>query len=887
MESSTATEIQRCLESLAYILQFKTEAEAEHLLRTVMDQAHLLGLPIKVTNTPYINTIPADKQPEYPGDIELETRLQNIIQWNAMAMVVKANRENDGIGGHISSYASSVHLYEVAFNHFFRGYGKNHNADQVYFQGHASPGIYARAYVEGRLSAKHLHHFRQELADGGGLSSYPHPYLMPDFWQFPTVSMGLGPIMAIYQARFNRYLVARGILSQDDSRVWCFIGDGETGEPETLGALFMASREKLDNLIFVVNCNLQRLDGPVNGNGKIIQELESVFSGAGWNVIKLIWGSDWDPLLASEQKETLVKLLNETVDGQYQKYSVAPGSYTRKHFFGKYPELAELANQLTDQQILDMRRGGHDLNKIYAAYQAAVSHEGQPTVILAKTVKGYGLGEAGEGRNISHQQKKMNEKELRQFKKWLNIPLDEDEVANAPFYKPDPNSPEIQYLLKQREQLGGFLPERRTQKTEFALPDEAAFDSFFGDSGDSKMSTTMAFVRILTMLLKDKTIGRYIVPIVPDECRTFGMEALFRQIGIYASEGQKYEPVDRDSLLYYREASDGQMLEEGISEAGGMASFLASGTSYATHGVTTIPFYIYYSMFGFQRVGDMMWLAGDIRAKGFLLGGTAGRTTLNGEGLQHQDGHSHLIASTNPACVAYDPSFRFEIAVMIQQGMKRMYADNEDLFYYITVGNENYAMPARPDSASTDSIMRGLYKFKPASVAAKTPTGQAHLLGSGAIMPSVLDAQSVLESEYGIPTHVWSVTSYQQLRRDALDVERRNRLNPEAEPETPYVQRCFEHETGVFIAASDNMKVVSDQISAWVPGGLTSLGTDGFGRSDTREQLRRFFEVDTGFIVYTTVYTLYRRGDVSVDLVKKAMAQYAIDPNKTYGRTVI
>lgn len=881
--TSKDIEVQRCLEALAYVLQFKGKDEAAELLDELLKKAYSLGVKVPFTgNTPYINTIPPEDEPDYPGDLEIEARIRNIMRWNAMAMVVKANRENDGLGGHISSYASSAHMLEVGYNHFFRGHGDDHNADQIYFQGHSSPGVYARAYIEGRLDAEKLHNFRQELAPGGGLSSYPHPYLMPDFWQFPTVSMGLGPIMSIYQARFNRYLVARGILKKDESRVWCFIGDGETNEPETLGALSMAASEKLDNLTFVINCNLQRLDGPVNGNGKIIQELEAVFAGAGWNVIKVIWGSQWDQFLSSGYRDQLIELMGETVDGEYQKYSVAPGSYTRKKFFGRYPELAEMANQLTDEQILKMKRGGHDPKKIYAAYKQASEHKGQPSVVLIKTVKGYGLGEAGEGKNISHQQKKLNEKELREFQRRFDIPLDEDEVVTAPFYKPDPNGPEMAYLKKQRAKLGGAVPERRSQAPPLQIPELDAFKEFLEDSGDSEISTTMAFVRIMSKLLRDKNIGKHIVPIVPDECRTFGMESLFRQIGIYAAEGQKYEPVDSDSLLYYKESKDGQMLEEGINEAGAMSSFLAAATSYSTHNTHMIPFYIYYSMFGWQRVGDLMWLAGDIRARGFLLGGTAGRTTLNGEGLQHQDGHGHLIASTNPACLSYDPSFRYEIAVIVQNGMKRMYQDNEDVFYYITLGNENYHMPEMPKGAEK-GILNGLYKFK----ASKKNGPKAHIFGSGSIMNSVIDAQVILEDQYGVSVDIWSATSYQQLRREAMHVQRDNMLNPDKKAKMSYLEDVLGKEDGVFVAASDNMKAVSDQIAPWVSGGLLSLGTDGFGRSDTRENLRRFFEVDKEFVVIGTLYQLAQHGKIDKKVVKKAIKDLGVDPKKVFGYSVV
>ena len=877
IQADSDTCLKDCLKALIYLMTVYDHKTAQHMITQLLDQLDRLGLPVIKTNTPYINTL--DTPQTYPGDDALEARIQAINQWNAMIMVVKANQKHDGIGGHISSYASSAQLYEVGFNHFFRGYGDAHNADQIYFQGHASPGIYARSFLEGRLSEDQLAQFRQELGESPGLSSYPHPYLMPSYWQFPTVSMGLGPILAIYQARFNKYLVARGILKKDDSRVWCYIGDGETSEPETLGALFMAAREKLDNLIFVINCNLQRLDGPVHGNGKIIQELESIFHGAGWHVIKLIWSRDWDALLDSPYKDALITLLTKTLDGAYQKYSVTPGSYIRKQLFSQHPELAPLLDTLTDEDLENLRRGGHDTHKIYAAYKAACDHQDQPIVILAKTIKGYGLGDAGEGRNSAHQQKKLSEKALRAYKDFLDIPIHDDDVAALPFYKPSIDSPEMRYMHARREALGGYLPERRDTAPKLELPDNAYYLDFFKSSGSSELSTTMAFVRILTKLLSHKSLGKHIVPIVPDECRTFGMEALFRQIGIYASEGQQYEPVDRESLLYYKESRDGQMLEEGISEAGGMASFIAAGTSYTTHNIPMVPMYCLYSMFGFQRIGDLLWLAGDIRARGFVLGGTAGRTTLNGEGLQHQDGHSQLIATTNPACIAYDPAFRYEIAVIIQNGLKRMLADCDDLFYYLTISNENYQMPERPETATTTAIMKGAYLFKPAS---ETPV--ITLLGSGSIMNHVTEAQAILEADYQIATAVYSVTSYQQLRREALDVDRYNRLNLDKPEKRSYLQDCF-CPTGHYIAASDNMALVSDQIAPWLPN-LISLGTDGFGRSATRAQLRRYFEVDTGFIVYTALYNCYRRGLVTKAGLSDAMQRYAIQPDKAYGTMI-
>jgi pyruvate dehydrogenase E1 component len=796
-------------------------------------------------------------------------------------MVVRANHATN-VGGHISSFASSASLYEVAFNHFFRGPTDTFAGDQIYFQGHAAPGVYARAFLEGRLDEKKLDNFRQELAEGGGLSSYPHPYLMPDFWQFPTVSMGLGPISSIYQARFNRYLKARGFMAGDEPKVWAFVGDGESDEPETLGALTLASREHLDNLVWVVNCNLQRLDGPVRGNGKIIQELEAAFRGAGWNVIKVIWGSDWDELLAADTSGLLVKRMGEVVDGDYQKYTVEPGSYTRKHFFGKYPELLKLVNHLTDDQIRKLLRGGHDVKKVYAAYKAAMDHKGTPTVILAKTIKGYGLGEAGEGKNISHQQKKLNEKELREFRARFEVPISDDEIAEMPFYRPPADSEETKYLLKRRKALGGFLPQRRLVAPPLDVPKVDYLGEMLKGSGKLEASTTMAFVRLLSLLLKHKEIGRRIVPIIPDEARTFGLDALFREIGIYAHKGQLYEPVDRKSLLYYMEKKDGQILEEGITEAGSMASFVAAGTAYASHGVHMLPFYIYYSMFGLQRVGDQFWLAGDIRAKGFLLGATAGRTTLNGEGLQHQDGHSLLHASTIPTLLAYDPAFAYELAVIIADGMKRMYHDGEDIFYYLSLYNENYAMPAMPEGAG-EGILRGLYKFKAGPEGLKH---KAQIFGSGPIIHSALKAQHILADKYGVSADVWSATSYKRLRNEALLARRWNMFHPTETPRQSYLETTLAKEKGPFIAVSDNLKTVADQIAPWVPGGLTTLGTDGFGRSDVRARLRRFFEVDAECTVIATLYALAQRGEVPAKLVGQAIKDLGVDPDKAFPQIV-
>jgi pyruvate dehydrogenase E1 component len=771
----------------------------------------------------------------------------------------------------------------VAFNHFLRGRTEDFSGDEIYFQGHASPGIYARAFLERRLDERQLHNFRRELAEGGGLPSYPHPHLMPDFWQFPTVSMGLGPICSIYQARFNRYLRARGIISGEEPKVWAFLGDGETDEPETLGSLTLASRENLDNLIWVINCNLQRLDGPVRGNGKIIQELESLFRGAGWNVIKVIWGSNWDPLLAADKSGLLVKRMEEAVDGDYQKYSVEPGSYTRKHFFGKYPELPGLVNHLTDDQIRKLLRGGHDSRKVFAAYKAAIEHTGQPTVILAKTVKGYGLGEAGEGRNITHQQKKLNEKELREFRARFNIPISDEVIAETPFYRPSADSPETLYLIERRKQLGGFLPERKVTAQPLDVPKLDFFADFLKGSGRLEVSTTMAFARVVTSLLRHKQLGKRIVPIIPDEARTFGMDPLFREIGIYSPKGQLYEPVDKESLLFYSEKKDGQVLEEGITESGAMSSWIAAATSYASWGIHMIPFYVYYSMFGFQRTGDLMWAAGDIRAKGFLLGGTAGRTTLNGEGLQHEDGHSHLLASTIPTLLTYDPAWAYEVAVIIQDGLRRMYADGEEVFYYLTLYNENYSMPPMPQGIE-EGILKGLYRFAPGPGGTRL---KAHILGSGPILRSALAAQKILADRYNVSADVWSATSYKLLRHDALKARRWNMLHPAEPPRKSYLESTVGKESGVFVAVSDYMKMVPDQIAPWIPGGLTTLGTDGFGRSDTRTRLRRYFEIDTESVVIATLYALAEKGQVKKQAVEKAIKELGVDPEKPYPYIVV
>ena len=864
---------------LEYILKNEGSEQASFLVEELVEKLRESGLKIPYTvNTPYINTIPVEKEPPYPGNREIERRIKSYVRWNAMAMVVKANRLHPDIGGHISTYASSATLYEVGLNHFFRGGDNGRLADMVYFQGHASPGAYSRAYIEWRINAPKLHHFRQELSPVGGLPSYPHPYLLPDFWQFPTVSMGLAPIMSIYQARFTRYLSSRGLLTGEEPKVWCFVGDGEMDEPEASGALSLAGRENLDNLIWVVNCNLQRLDGPVRGNGKIIQELEALFRGAGWNVIKVIWGSDWDPLLEADTSGLLVKRMEEAVDGDYQKYSVEPGSYTRTHFFGAYPKLSEMVNHLTDDQIHKLLRGGHDPKKVYAAYKAAVEHKGAPTVILAKTVKGYGLGEAGEGRNVTHQQKKLNERELREFRTRFDIPLADEEVVETPFYRPPVDSPESQYVLERRKQLGGFLPQRKVKAAPLRLPDAGEYTEFLKGSAQHAMSTTMAMVRVLTKLLRHDELGKRIVPIIPDEARTFGMDSLFRQIGIYSPKGQLYEPVDRETLLYYNEKKDGQILEEGITEAGAMSSFIAAGTAYANFGINMVPFYFYYSMFGFQRIGDLMWAAGDVKAKGFLLGATAGRTTLNGEGLQHQDGHSHILASTIPTLLTYDPGFGYEIAVIIRDGLRRLYAEGEEYFYYLTLYNESYEMPEMPAGAEP-GILQGLYKFK---AAPKGKKHKAHIFGSGPLLREALRAQDILAEQYDISADVWSATSYKLLRGDALRVKRWNMLHPTAAKKQSYLETTLQNEEGVFIAVSDYMKMVPDQIAPWVPGGLMTLGTDGFGRSDTRPSLRRFFEVDAELIVVATLSALYQKGSLPGESVQAAINNLGVDPEKPF-----
>ncbi|CAN5444339.1 pyruvate dehydrogenase (acetyl-transferring), homodimeric type [soil metagenome] len=875
---SDVTETKEWLDSLDGVLQTTGGDRAQFLLTQLKAKAGRHGVDVPFTaNTPFINTIPPSRQPIFPGNRVLERRIKSMVRWNAMAMVVRANKKYHGIGGHISTFGSSATLFEVGMNHFFKGPDAPGGGDQVYFQGHASPGIYARAYLEGRITMAQLENFRRELAEGGGLSSYPHPWLMPNFWQFPTVSMGLTAIMAIYQARFNRYLHHRGLKDTSAQHVWAYMGDGETDEPESLGALTLASREHLDNLTFIINCNLQRLDGPVRGNGKIIQELEAAFRGAGWNVIKVIWNTDWDALLAKDKSGFLVKRMNEVVDGEFMKYAVEPGSYMREHFFGKYPELAALVSGYSDEQIHKLGRGGHDPLKVYAAYDAALKTKGRPSVILAHTIKGYGLGEAGEGRNTTHQQKKLNEEELMEFRNRFSIPLSDKDVGACPFYRPDEDSDEIVYLKERRQALGGNLPSRSVKAPGLKAPSLDLFKDSFQGSGDGEFSTTMVFVGLLKKLLQNKEIGKLIVPIIPDEARTFGMDAFFKQFGIYSNHGQLYEPVDSKTLLAYREAKDGQVLEEGINEAGAMSSWIAAGTAQATHGIPTIPFFIYYSMFGFQRIGDLIWAAADLRARGFLLGGTAGRTTLSGEGLQHEDGHSHLMAATVPTCQAFDPAFAFELAIIVQDGIRRMYEVGEDIFYYITLYNENYVQMAMPEGAR-DGILKGLYKLRPAAKAGKGT--KIHLFGSGPILRETLRAQEILAEKYGIASDVWSATSYKELRRDALEAERWNLLHPEATPKQSYLQQVLKNEQGIFLAASDYMRSLPEMIGRWVPGGLYPLGTDGFGRSESREALRRFFEVDAEFIVVAALYRLMQKGEIKPAQVSQAIKDLKIDPEK-------
>ena len=873
-------ETQEWIESIKDALEEHGYERTRHLLETLIDFAQSNGarLPFN-TSTPFVNTILPGQQPPYPGDRDIERKIKSVVRWNAMAMVTKANTETPGIGGHISTFASAATLYEVAFNHFFKGADHTDGQDLIFFQGHASPGIYARAYLEGRLNGQQLHNFRRELSEKGGLSSYPHPYLMPDFWQFATVSMGLGPIMAIYQARFMRYMIDRGFMEDTDRKVFAYLGDGEMDEPESLGALTLASRENLDNLIFVVNCNLQRLDGPVRGNSKVIQELERAFRGAGWNVIKVIWGSDWDELLENDASGLLLQRLEEVVDGDLLKYVVEGGAYLREHFYGKYPELLKMVEHISDEELAKLRLGGHDPLKVYAAYNEAVNFKGKPTVILARTIKGYGLGEAGEGRNITHNQKKLNEEELLYFRDRFNVPLSDEEAMKAPFYRLDETSLEYKYLIDRRKALGGSLPIRTDRSTPLDLPDISIFQELLDGTGDREISTTMAYVRLLTILTKDKTIGKHIVPIIPDEARTFGMDPLFRQLGIYSHKGQLYDPVDSDQFLYYKEVKDGQILEEGINEAGSISSFIAAGMSYSTHGIKMIPFYIYYSMFGFQRVWDLIWAAGDMRVRGFLLGGTAGRTTLNGEGLQHQDGHSHLAAAATPNIKAYDLAYAYEIATIVHHGMKEMCQDDKDVIYYLTLENENYTHQPMPEGVA-DDIIKGLYKIH----ATENPT--MRLLGSGPLMGEVLAAAELLKKDWHIEPGIWNVTSFSELRRDAEEIERWNLIHPEDDPKHSHLEQCLSKHHVPTVAVSDYVKMVSEQIGPYVPGPYYALGTDGFGRSDTRENLRHFFEVDRYYIVLTAIRALALDGKMDMSKADEVMKKYNLDPEKPSPITV-
>ena len=870
-------ETQEWLDALESVLVNEGPERAHFLLEKLVEKARRSGayLPYSA-NTAYINTIPTGKEKRSPGDNAIEHRIRSYVRWNAMAMVLNANKTTN-VGGHIASFASAATLYDVGYNHFWHSPSENHGGDLVYVQGHSSPGVYAYAYLAGELTEEQLNNFRQE-ADGNGLCSYPHPWLMPSFWQFPTVSMGLGPLMAIYQARFMKYLDSRGLIDTKGRKIWAFMGDGEMDEPESLGAITLPSRENLDNLIYVVNCNLQRLDGPVRGNGKIIQELEAAFRGAGWNVIKVIWGSYWDPLLAKDTKGLLQKRMMECVDGEFQNFKSRDGAYVRKHFFGKYPELLEMVATMSDDDIWRLNRGGHDPHKVYAAYAEAVNHKGQPTVILAKTIKGYGMGESGEAQNITHQQKKMGTTSLKAFRNRFGLNIPDDKIDDVPYLKFDKDSPECRYMREHREKLGGFYHCRKRQAEALAVPSLGAFESVLKASAEGReSSTTMAFVRILNILVKDKTIGKHIVPIVADESRTFGMEGMFRQLGIWSSVGQLYTPQDADQLMYYKEDKHGQILQEGINEAGALSSWIAAATSYSTHGIQMIPFFIFYSMFGFQRVGDLIWAAGDMRCRGFLLGGTAGRTTLNGEGLQHEDGHSHISASTIPNCISYDPTFAYELAVIVQDGLRRMCQEQEDVFYYITVMNENYPHPEMPKGVE-QHILKGMYLFRDAGKRLKGPRVQ--LLGSGTILREVIAAGDILKKEYDVNADIWSVTSFTELRREAMSIQRWNMLHPEKKAKASHVENCFKGKDGPVIAATDYMKIYADQIREYVPGCYRVLGTDGFGRSDTREKLRRFFEVDRYYIVVATLKALADEGKVDKQKVAQAIKQFKIDPER-------
>lgn len=871
-------ETQEWLDALAAVIEFEGTEKAQHLIASLIEAARKHGIDTPYSaNTPYINTIPKEDQPTYPGDLHLERRLRALIRWNAMAMVVKANKAHDGIGGHIGSYASSSTLYEVGYNHFFKGPDHPEGADMVFFQGHVAPGMYARAFLEGRLDEEHLLNFRQEV-DGKGIPSYPHPWTMRDFWQFPTVSMGLGPLMAIYQARFMKYMDARGLAPAHSRKVWAFLGDGEMDEPESLGAIGLAVREKLDNLVFVINCNLQRLDGPVRGNGKVIQELESHFRGVGWNVFKVIWGSDWDELLARDTSGKLVQLMMETVDGEYQAFRGKDGAHVRKAFFGKYPETLKLVEDMTDDEIFSLTRGGHSPRKLYAAYKKATESAGKPTVILAKTVKGYGMGPYGEGQMAVHSQKKLDLDGLKYFRDRFSVPISDEQLEkNIPFYRPGADSEVMQYLHARRQALGGFLPSRRNHAEALPVPALSTFETLLQSTGDREMSTTMVFGRLLALLLRDKTLGKRVVPIIPDEARTFGLEGLFRQVGIYDPAGQLYEPIDADQVMWYKQAQNGQVLQEGINEAGSMASWIAAATAYANHNTSMIPFYIYYSMFGYQRIGDLVWAAGDMQARGFIIGATAGRTTLAGEGLQHQDGHNLLMFGQVPNCISYDPTFAYEMTVIVQDGLKRMYAAHEPVFYYITAMNENYTHPALPQGQE-DNILRGLYRFAQST---SKHAARAQLMGSGTILREVIAAAAMLENEWQVSVDVWSATSFNLLHRDGVECERWNLRHAEQTPRTPFVTQSMADSEGPIIAATDYVRAVPEQIRAFLPGKrYVTLGTDGFGRSDTREALRRFFEVDRYNVVLATLKALSDEGKLAASVVSEAMKKYKLDPEK-------
>ncbi len=865
-------ETQEWLDALESIIEIEGDEKAHHILEKLIDMARRSGVNLPYSsNTAYVNTIPVDQQQRITGNQDIEHKIRSYIRWNAMAMVVKANLKPGAVGGHIASFASSATLYDVGFNHFFKGDNHGNGADLVFFQGHISPGIYARSFLEGRLTEEQLNNFRFEV-DGKGLSSYPHPWLMPDYWQFPTVSMGLGPILAIYQARFMKYMNDRDIKSTAGRNVWAYLGDGEMDEPESLGAITLAGREKLDNLTFVINCNLQRLDGPVRGNGKIIQELEAIFRGAGWNVLKVIWGSEWDQLLAKDKKGLLLKRMEEVVDGEYQNYKSKDGAFVREHFFGKYPELLEMVSDMTDQDIWQLSRGGHDPRKVYAAYKQATEHKGQPTVILAKTVKGYGMGTAGEAQNTTHSQKNLGVEHMKVFRDRFNIPVSDSEISNIPYITLDDDSEEKKYLLERREELGGFLPKRNHDAPALKTPDLSIFSAMLKSTGDREISTTMAFVRIITALIRDKSVGKNIVPIVPDEARTFGMEGLFRSFGIYSSSGQLYEPEDSGKVMWYREDTKGQILQEGINEAGAMAEWISASTAYSNYNVNMVPFYVYYSMFGFQRVGDLAWLAGDIQAKGFLIGATAGRTSLNGEGLQHQDGHGLVLASTIPTCISYDPTYAYEMAVIIHEGFRRMYEEQESVFFYLTAMNENYTHPDMPVGVE-EGIIKGLYQLK---------TGGKHklkaqLIGSGTILREVEAAAELLEKDWKVSANVWSATSINQLARDGMEVDRYNRLHPLATKKRSYIAECLDDQAGVVVASTDYIRLYAEQIRPWIKAPYTILGTDGFGRSDTRQQLRSFFEVDRYHVVIATLNTLADDGKIAYDVVESAIKKYNIN----------